>query len=99
MVDLVVAVLDAFATVFILFAVLWGFYNYREEIAVTSFWLTYLVAAASIGIYTALKSLEWAGVYPALLDEVQAFFWTMGITILVVTALVCVLSPIKRQIK
>lgn len=99
MINLAIALLDLFAASFFMMAAIWGFFNFKEEVAVTSFWITYLCAAVSGTIFMLLRALEWGGIKPLLLDELQPFFGIVSITLLAANATICALSSMKHQVK
>lgn len=99
MTDPLIVAIDVIAATFFLLAVFWAYHNYKEEVAISDFWIVYAVAALFGTMFMMIRAAEWAGIEPVLLDDIQPFFAIVGITMLVTTGIVCALSPIERQIK
>lgn len=95
----IIAVMNLFGMVFFLLAALWGVFNYRENVSVSQFWVIYAIAALGGAAFLGLRALEWGGVAPQLMDELQPFFGIVGITMIATTATICALSPVKHNVK
>lgn len=99
MIHVIIALMNGWATFFLLLAIVWGLYNYTHEMPVTNFWITYTAAAGAGALFTAARAVEWAGITGPYIDQLQAFFAIIAATILATTALVCAVSPVERQVK
>lgn len=91
--------IDAGASLAFVLALFWGYHNYRHELEVTEFWTTYMMAAVAGSVFTGSKALEWAGVMPVLMDTAQPFIGAVFATVLLVSAVVCTLSPVERAVQ
>lgn len=80
-------------------SILWGIYNYQHEVKVTELWTVYTGAAITGFLFTGLKSMQWFGIAPTLTDQLQPLIGIIFATILLVTAVICAVSPVKKQVK
>ncbi len=77
----------------------WGIHNFRHESDISEFWIAYSLAMLTGMLFATAKSVEWLGVSPVLANQVQPFFAMIMGTILVITSVLCVVSPIERTVK
>lgn len=99
MMHILISLMNASAAVFMLLAVIWGWYNYQHEMPGTEFWVVYAVAAAIGVLFTGVRAVEWAGVHGPDIDLLAAMLGLIAGTMLATSALICAASPIKRQVK
>lgn len=99
MASAMIVAIDVLGAVFFFMAMLWAYHNYAEEIAATEFWIVYAAAAYMGAMFMLLSAVEWMGIAVTVLDDVKPLFEIITITLLVMTSMLCTLSPIKRQVK
>lgn len=96
---MMIGVIESIGAVAFFLSVLWGIHNVRNEVNVTEFWTVYTIAAITGFFFTGLKAVEWFGGVPVAADALQSPVGVMFATVLLITAVVCVVSPVKRQVK
>ncbi len=97
--NMVIGVIDGLGAVFFLLALFWGFHNFLHESEISEFWIAYSASMGTGFLFAMTKSVEWFGIKPELANLIQPFLATILGTVLVLTAVVCVVSPIERTVK
>lgn len=97
--NMLIGAIDALGAVFFLLAVRWSVHNLRNESALSEFWTAYTVAMVMGVLFATVKAVEWFGLSTRIANLVQPFFAIILGTVLLLTAIVCVVSPIERAVK
>ena len=93
--DFMIASADIISFVIFLGAVIISLRNYRQTFSISVTWLLYLLAMAYAAVFALLNSLEWFGVFPGVLDEVQIPIYAVASAALAGVAIVSYVEVIK----
>lgn len=97
--SLIIGGMESIGAVAFVVSALWGIHNARNEVPVTEFWMVYAGASIAGSLFSVLKAAEWFGIAPTLADQLQPPVGIIFATILLVTAIICAVSPVERAVK
>lgn len=65
------AVFDIIATVIFFMTFVYSMKNYKMTKHINDFWIVFSIASFIAFAWTLIVSLEWIGVYPLVMDEIE----------------------------
>lgn len=86
--DPLIASLDFIGFLGFLFALLYSYKNFQRTRYISTTWLLLTVSMVFLALFTFLNSLEWMGVYPEIIDNIQNSLFPVAIVSLFTSVLV-----------
>ena len=79
MTDLFIASLDFVGFLGFAIAFVYSYKNYQKTKHISLTWLLFTIAMVFLSLFSFLNFLEWSGVYPEIIDEIQNSLFPIAI--------------------